>query len=148
MQGILPRVSQTAEPRHRTTIEKLGVRLDQRVEIAGELPAELRRALREAIGRGFVRSGDLDGAVVAVTSLEEADEALARYRPRLRDTGWIWVVTRKRGHPDYLNQMTLVPPAKRHGLIDNKTCSIDDEHSAIRFVIPRALRGRAGPDDA
>ena len=135
-------MSQTAHGRPRTTIEKLGVRPEQRVEIAGELPADLRRDLREAIGRGFVRSGELDGAVVAVSSLEEADEALGRYRPRLRDTGWIWVVTAKRGREGYLNQMTLVPPAKQHGLIDNKTCSIDDERSGIRFVIPRALRGQ------
>ena len=36
--------------------------------------------------------------------------------------------------------MSLVPYAKRVGLIDNKTCSIDDERSGIRFVVPRALR--------
>ena len=37
--------------------------------------------------------------------------------------------------------MTLVPCGKQVGLIDNKTCSIDDERSGIRFVVPRALRG-------
>ena len=37
--------------------------------------------------------------------------------------------------------MTLVPHAKRLGLIDNKTCSIDEERSGIRFVVPRSLRG-------
>jgi hypothetical protein len=36
--------------------------------------------------------------------------------------------------------MLLVPAAKRRGLIDNKTCSIDDERSGIRFVVPRSLR--------
>ena len=75
-----------------------------------------------------------------VESPEEAEEALAAYRPRLRDTGCLWLITRKRGHDGYLNQMTLVPHGKRHGLIDNKTCSIDDERSGIRFVVPRALR--------
>ena len=34
--------------------------------------------------------------------------------------------------------------AKRLGLIDNKTCSIDDERSGIRFVVPRALRSGDG----
>ena len=63
-----------------------------------------------------------------------------RYRARLRDTGYLWVITRKRGHDSYLNQMSLVPHAKRLGLIDNKTCSIDDERSGIRFVVPRTLR--------
>ena len=63
-----------------------------------------------------------------------------RYRPRLRDNGYLWMITRKRGHTEYINQMHLVPHAKRLSLIDNKTCSIDDERSGIRFVIPRALR--------
>ena len=75
-----------------------------------------------------------------VESLEEAKEALVRYRHRLRDSGYLWILTRKRGHERYLNQMTLVPHAKRIGLIDNKTCSIDDARSAIRFVVPRAQR--------
>jgi hypothetical protein len=125
---------------HRTAIEKLGVRPAQRVEVAGDVGPGLRRDLKEAIGRGLVRSGELDGAIVLVESEEEAKEALVRYRSRLRDTGYLWMITRKRGHNGYLNQMTLVPHAKKLGLIDNKTCSIDDERSGIRFVVPRALR--------
>ena len=41
-----------------------------------------------------------------------------------------------------MNQMALVPGGKRRGLIDNKTCSIDEARSGIRFVVPRALRAR------
>ena len=88
-----------------------------------------------------MRSGPLDGAVVLVESIEEAQEMLVRYRARLRDSGWLWLVTRKRGHENYLNQMLIVPYAKKVGMIDNKTCSIDDERSGIRFVVPaRAAR--------
>jgi hypothetical protein len=125
---------------HRTAIQKLGVRPDQRVEVTGDVGPGLRRDLKEAIGRGLVRSGELDGAIVLVESEDEAKEALLRYRTRLRDTGYLWVITRKRGYDGYLNQMTLVPHAKKLGLIDNKTCSIDEERSGIRFVVPRALR--------
>jgi Protein of unknown function (DUF3052) len=128
---------------HRTAIEKLGVRPDQRVEVAGDVGAGLRRDLKEAIGRGLVRSGELDGVIVLVESEAQAKEALVRYRPRLRDTGYLWMITRKRGHDGYLNQMALVPHAKKLGLIDNKTCSIDKERSGIRFVVPRALRKTA-----
>ena len=102
----------------------------------------LREQVKEAIGRGLVRSGELDGAVVLVESLEEAESVLDRYRPRLRETGYLWLITRKRGHEAYLNQMQLVPLAKRRRLIDNKTCSIDHERSGIRFVVPRSLRGQ------
>ncbi|HYY21668.1 MAG TPA: DUF3052 family protein [Thermoleophilaceae bacterium] len=128
---------------HRTVVQKLGVKPQERVEVAGDVGAALRRDVKDAVGRGLVRSGELDGAIVLVESLDEAREALAGYRPRLRDTGYVWVITRKRGHDGYVNQMSLVPHAKRLGLIDNKTCSIDGERSGIRFVIPRAMRGRA-----
>lgn len=124
----------------RTAVEKLGVKPDQRVEIAGDVGPGLRRDVKEALGRGLVKSGELDGAIVMVESLEEAERTLDAYRPRLRDTGYLWIITRKRGHESYINQMQLVPGAKRRGLIDNKTCSIDDDRSGIRFVVPRALR--------
>ena len=125
---------------HRTAIQKLGVKPEQRIEVTGDVGSGLRRDVKQAAGRGLVRSGELDGAIVLVESEEQAKEALVRYRARLRDTGYLWVITRKRGHESYLNQMALVPHAKRLGLIDNKTCSIDEYRSGIRFVVPRALR--------
>ena len=133
-------MAQERDYSHRTVVQKLGLKLDQRVEIAGDVGAGLRRDAKDAVGRGLVRSGKLDGAIVLVESEDEGREALVRYRARLRDTGFLWVITRKRGHEHYLNQMALVPHAKQLGLIDNKTCSIDDERSGIRFVVPRALR--------
>jgi hypothetical protein len=124
----------------RSTVQKLGLKADERLEIAGDVGSGLRTDAKDALGRGLVRSGTLDGAIVMVESLQEGQEALLSYRERLKDSGYLWLVTRKRGHDNYLNQMTLVPHAKRIGLIDNKTCSIDDERSGIRFVVPRALR--------
>jgi Protein of unknown function (DUF3052) len=125
---------------HRTVVQKLGVKPDDRVEIAGDVGSTLRRDVKDAIGRSLVRSGTLDGAIVLVESLDQAEGVFADYRPRLRDTGYLWLITRKRGQEGYLDQMKLVPQGKRAGLIDNKTCSIDDERSGIRFVVPRALR--------
>jgi len=125
---------------HRSAVAKLGVKPEERVEITGDVGAGLRGDVKAALGRGLVRAGTLDGAVVMVESLEEAQEALVRYRARLRESGYLWLVTRKRGHESYLNQVAIVPHAKRVGLIDNKTCSIDSERSGIRFVVPRALR--------
>ncbi|MBA3261097.1 MAG: DUF3052 family protein [Thermoleophilaceae bacterium] len=133
-------MAQERDYSHRTAVQKLGVKPAQRVEITGDVGSGLRRDVKEAVGRGLVRDGDLDGAIVLVESEDEAKEALVRYRARLRETGYLWVITRKRGHDSYLNQMLLVPHAKKLGLIDNKTCSIDDARSGIRFVVPRALR--------
>jgi hypothetical protein len=125
---------------HRTTVQKLGIRDGDRIEIAGDVGPGLRRDVKEVTGRGLVRSGELDGAIVLVESIDDAEAVFDRYRPRLRDTGYLWMITRKRGQGGYVNQMLLVPSAKSRGLIDNKTCSIDDERSGIRFVVPRALR--------
>jgi hypothetical protein len=132
----------TTDYSHRTTVQKLGVKPQQRVEVTGDVGPGLRRDVKEALGRGLVRSGALDGAIVLVESEDDGREALVRYRARIRDDGYIWVITRKRGYEGYLNQLSLVPHAKRIGLIDNKTCSIDDERSGIRFVVPRAQRKR------
>jgi hypothetical protein len=131
---------------HRTAVQKLGIAPDQRVEIVGDVGPGLRRDVKEATGRGLVKSGELDVVIVLVESIEEAEEVFDRYRRRLRDTGSLWMITRKRGHEHYVNQMLLVPGAKRRGLIDNKTCSIDEERSGIRFVVPRALRKVADGD--
>jgi hypothetical protein len=128
---------------HRSTVQKLGAKPDERVEVVGDVGQALKRDLKETIGRGFVKTGELDGVIALVESLEEAKELLIRYRTRLRDTGYIWLITWKRGHEAYLNQMTLVPCGKQLALIDNKTCSIDDERSGIRFVVPRALRANS-----
>jgi hypothetical protein len=127
---------------HRTPVQKLAVKPGERMEVSGDIGSTLRRELREELGRGFIKSGELDGAIALVESIEEAKELLERYRPRLRDTGYIWLVTWKRGHEAYVDQMKLVPCGKELRLIDNKTCSIDDQRSGIRFVVPRALRGK------
>ena len=138
----------TTDYSHRSVVQKLGIKPAQRVEIVGDVGAGLRRDLKEVVGRGFVRSGELDGAVVMVESLEEGLRALAEYRPRIRDDGYLWVLTRKRGRDGYINQMLLVPGAKERGLIDNKTCSIDETRSGIRFVVPRALRAPKQAEEA
>jgi hypothetical protein len=135
-------MTQETDYTHRSAIQKLGLKEGQRLEVAGDVGSGLRRDAKETLARGLVRSGELDGAIVFVESEEDGKEALVRYRPRMRDTGYLWLVTRKRGRESYLNQMSLVPHAKRLGLIDNKTISLDAERSGIRFVVPRALRRR------
>ena len=95
-------------------MQKLGVKPDERVEITGDVGSGLRKDVKEKLGRGLVRSGELDGAIVLVESLEEA-RVLVRYRHRLRDSGYLWILTRKRGHERYLNQMSLVPHAEGSG---------------------------------
>src|SRR6476620_10359610 len=101
---------------HRSTVQKLAVKPDERLEVSGDVGTGLRKELKEALGRGFIKSGELDGAIALVESLEETVELLQRYRPRLKDTGYIWFVTWKRGHDKYVDQMKLVPCGKAASL--------------------------------
>src|SRR5215218_9426090 len=102
-------MAQETDYSHRRTVQKLGIRPDQRLEVAGDVGSGLRKDVKDAAGRGLVRSGDLDGAIVLVESLEDAEGVFDEYRPRLKDTGYLWLITRKRGHDGYVNQMLLVP---------------------------------------
>jgi Protein of unknown function (DUF3052) len=141
-------MAQATDYSHRSVVQKLGIKPSERVEVAGDVGPGLRRDVKQTLGRGLVRSGELDGAIIFVQSLEEAEEAFDSYRPRLRDTGYLWFITPKRAQEGYVNQMLLVPGAKKRGLIDNKTCSIDDQRSGIRFVVPRSLRSSDGKRSA
>ena len=68
-------MAQATNYNHRSAVQKLGVKPSERVEITGDVGSGLRRDVKDTLGRGLVRSGELDGAIVAVQSLEEAEEA-------------------------------------------------------------------------
>lgn len=116
---------------HRTLTDKLGIRPGMRVRVAGDVGDELARSNLRA---------DLDIIVEGVASLGAAELLFERLRPTLNDSAAIWIVTRKKGHRDYVKQEDLMPLAKAFDLVDNKVCSIDADHSAIRFVVPKHLR--------
>src|SRR5256885_16931916 len=83
----------TTDYSHRSVVQKLGVRNDERVEIVGDVGAGLRRDVKDVLGRGLVRSGELDGAIVAVQSLDEAEDVVASHPPRPGDTGDLLLIT-------------------------------------------------------
>lgn len=116
---------------HRTLADKLGLKPGMRVRIAGDVGDELPRSALRA---------DLDILIEGVPSVEAAEDLFERVRPTLRDDAAIWIVTRKKGHANYVKQEDLMPLAKAFDLVDNKVCSVDADHSAIRFVVPKQLR--------
>jgi hypothetical protein len=67
------------------------------------------------------------------------DEVLERFRHRLQPDGAIWVI-RPKGGPD-IKEVDIIDAGKRAGLVDNKIASFSDTLSAMRLVIPVALRG-------
>ena len=67
---------------HRSAVQKLGVRQDDRVEIVGDVGPGLRRDVKEVTGRGLVRSGELDGAIVLVESIDDERSGIGFVVPR------------------------------------------------------------------
>jgi len=60
---------------------------------------------------------------------------------RIRMNGAIWVVSRK-GKAATLRDVDVIEAAKDARLVDNKVCSFSATHTALRLVIPVALRPR------
>lgn len=126
---------------HRDVLDKLGIGEGSRVRLEGPVPDGLARRIA---GRARVvhAEQEVDVVVWRVESLAEARAGLEAAGRRIADDGGVWVLTAKRGRPDYVKQTDLIPIGKEAGLVDNKVCSVDEETSAIRFVVPRERRGR------
>ena len=132
-------------------LDKLGVRPGMRVAIVGDLedddeePDEGRRFTERLHDRtSDVTIGppepDTDLVFLAADSTAEL-QALGRLRARLRPAGAVWVVSRK-GRAATLRDVEVIAAAREHGLIDNKVVAFSARRTALRLVIPVALRPR------
>jgi hypothetical protein len=130
-------------------LDKLGIRPGMRVAIVGtledddellggELPFRTRLAERTSdISDG--RPGPDSDIVFLAADTTGQLAALARLRPRIRPAGAIWVVSRK-GKTATLRDSEVIAAAREHGLVDNKVVSFSARRTALRLVIPVALR--------
>ena len=126
----------------RPRIDKLGVKQGLRVAVIGvddELLLSELRGRTDEIVIGMPRSRR-DVIFYAAESLIALGE-LETLRTRIVHSGAIWVVSRK-GKERSINDTDVIAAAKRVGLIDNKVVSFSATHTALRLVIPLALRDR------
>lgn len=132
----------------RDVLDKLGIRAGMRVRVEGPVPHELLERIRRVEDVEVVaadREPPVHVAVFRLSALSEAKPVLARLRKAIVPAGAIWVLTARKGSPDYVKQEALIPLGKAVGLVDNKSASIDDATSGIRFVIPLAQREKPKP---
>lgn len=83
---------------------------------------------------------DTDLVFLAADSQAEL-ATLADIRRGLRPNGAIWVVSRK-GKAATIRDVEVMGAAKANDLVDNKVVSFSPTHTALRLVIPVALRPR------
>lgn len=127
---------------HRDITDKLGLKPAQVVRLVGRGDPALLERVRAKIGRGLARRGQALAEVVLYwpRTAGEITPTLAELRQAIVENGGIWVMTAKRGQRsasgmDYLNQTDLIPLGAAAGLVDNKTCSVSETESGMRFVI-------------
>jgi hypothetical protein len=134
----------TKDYSHRRVVDKLGIKAGHRValiEMAGPLDPGLRRDVLERCGDTKEDpTGDLDVVLVTVAAGTDAVDVLQTWRAQLDPAGGIWLLTPKRGLPGYVDQAELIPAGQAAGMVDNKTCSVSDTTSAMRFVVRRRDR--------
>ena len=131
----------TAITNPRTRIDKFGVKPDSRVRTEGTLDADFMDEL--AARTSHVNEGG-DVADIIILAVDTPDDLarLAELRSAITQDGAIWIV-----HPKgdaSLGHDTLVSAARDAQLVDNKTARFSATHTALRFVIPRALRTTEG----
>lgn len=130
-------------------LDKLGIRPGMRVAIVGRLEDEDEVADGDPTFRDRLadRTSDVsigepapDTDVVLLAADDRAElELLADLRPRIRPNGAIWVVSRK-GRAATLRDVEVIAAAREHDLVDNKVVSFSARRTALRLVIPVALR--------
>jgi len=129
-------------------LDKLGIRPGMRVAIVGDLDADpeapvIRAAIEERtsdVTYGLPQP-DTDVVLLLVDTTDEL-AILSELRPRIRQAGAIWVVSRK-GKAATIRDVEVMSIARDHDLIDNKVVAFSAERTSIRLVIPVALRQQA-----
>jgi hypothetical protein len=120
-------------------VDKLGIREGYSVAMAVEgwkIEGELLGEIEARVGGADVGKHEpFDVVLISADSGTDVADLLRSWRARTRPEGGIWVLTPKRGFPGYVNQSDLIPDGLEAGLVDNKTCSVSDDTSGIRFVI-------------
>jgi hypothetical protein len=130
----------------RDILDKLGVKPGAAVRVAGRGDRALLARVRERLGRGLVRGRTpADLVLYWPADAAEITPTLRELRGAIAPNGGIWVFTAKREQRSasgmgYLNQAELIPLGLAAGLVDNKSCSVSEKESGMRFVIRKAER--------
>jgi len=112
--------------------KKLGIQETSRVALA-KAPA----GFAEGLGVKVRLRGELDVAVLFAKRQGELTRAFAPLARRLAPAGGLWVAWPKKssGEATDLTFDLVQRTGLDAGLVDNKSCAIDDTWQAVRFVI-------------
>jgi hypothetical protein len=117
--------------------KKLGIGASSRVALVGA-----PRGFAESIGVSPRARGVVDVIVLFTTRRGELERRFGSLARRLVPAGGLWVAWPKKSAdaPTDLSFEAVQSIGLGAGLVDNKSCSIDDTWQALRFVIRREDR--------
>ena len=125
-------------------VDKLGIKPGFAVAFEpapAQIDAGLRERALDRAGRPAAADGEpVDVVLVGADASTDVEAVLSRWRSRIDPAGGIWLLTPKRGQPGYVDQRELILAGPAAGVVDNKTCSVSDTLSGIRFVIRKRDR--------
>jgi hypothetical protein len=124
---------------YRALIDKLGVKVGQRIMVLGVEDAEFLKDLADRVpeySRGS-RMGNADLIFFSVEAKEDLSQLKSLSRSICK-SGGIWVVYPK--GQKHIREIDVINAGKSAGLVDNKVCRFSQTHTGLRFVIPVAKR--------
>jgi hypothetical protein len=129
---------------HRDVVDKLGIKPGHALAFdQAPLPVDpaLRARALDKAGRAEAAADEpVDVVLVGADASTRVETVLAKWRRRIDQAGGIWLLTPKRGQQGYVDQTELILAGPAAGVVDNKTCSVSDTVSGIRFVIRKVDR--------
>ena len=123
----------------RGLLDKLGVRPGMRVAVLGVEDEGFRSRLRERTPEIALEPlPDADLVFYEADAIEDLAK-LTELRSRIKDNGAIWVVSPK-GKGARVKDVDVIAASRTAGLVDTKVVAFSDTHTALKLVVPVALR--------
>lgn len=123
----------------KSLIDKLGIKPDSRVIIAGVNDEEFLKQLKKRTKMASNKlTKETDFIFYAAESLKDLAK-LFLLQKYLKRNGAIWVVSQK-GKEANIKDIDVIKAAKEQGLVDVKVVSFSATHTANKLVIPVAER--------
>ena len=124
----------------RGLMDKLGMKPGMRHTVVGVRDDDFLGELADRFGPSESESGSSDTDILfyAADHLDDLGR-LTELRRSIKPAGAIWVVSPK-GKGIEVRDVDVMAAAREAGLVDNKVVSFSKTHTALRLVIPKALR--------
>jgi hypothetical protein len=127
----------------RGRLDKLGIAIGAKVTLVGPFDDAFKG---ELAARGCTIATRAAAATSILILAAEAKEDLTRIptlRARLADDGTLWIVYR-RGH-EAIREADVLTAGRAAQLVDQKVARFSETHTALKLVIPKAMRGASRP---